>query len=74
MKHNFVPSPAKVLICLLSAFVAASLLFCSTAGANESVEKVSFLKSTLSAGSKTRNYHLLSSKVFTILGTMFLFS
>jgi hypothetical protein len=34
MKHNFVRSPAKVLICLLSTFVAVSLLFCSTAGAN----------------------------------------
>lgn len=33
MKHNFVRSPAKVLICLLSTFVAVSLLFCSTAGA-----------------------------------------
>jgi len=30
---------------------------------NESVEKVIFLKSTPSAGSKIRNYHLLSLKL-----------
>jgi hypothetical protein len=40
---------------------------------NEPVEKVSFLKSTPSAGSKIGNY-FLSSKVFTILGAMVLFS
>lgn len=32
-KHNFVRSRAKALICLLSTFVAVSLLLCSTAGA-----------------------------------------
>jgi len=39
---------------------------------NEPVEKVSFLKRTPSAGSKIGNYDF-SSKVFTILGAMFLF-
>jgi len=40
---------------------------------NEAVEKVTFLKTASSAGSKIGNY-VLSSKVFTILGVMFLFS
>ena len=40
---------------------------------NEPVEKVTFLKSTPSAGSKIENY-FLSSKVFTILSARFLFS
>jgi len=39
---------------------------------NEPVEKVTFLKTASSAGSKIGNY-FLSSKVFTILGAMFLF-
>jgi hypothetical protein len=40
---------------------------------NEPVEKVSFLKTASSAGSKIGNY-FLPSKVFTILGEMFVFS
>jgi GTPase involved in cell partitioning and DNA repair len=40
--------------------------------ANESVEKVTFLKNASSAESKIGNYDF-SSKVFTILGVMFLF-
>ncbi len=40
---------------------------------NEPVEKVTFLKSASSAGSKIENY-FLSSKGFTILGAMFVFS
>jgi len=40
---------------------------------NEPVEKVTFLKTASSAGSKIGNY-FLSSKVFPILGAMFLFS
>jgi GTPase involved in cell partitioning and DNA repair len=39
---------------------------------NESVEKVTFLKNASSAESKIGNYDF-SSKVFTILGVMFLF-
>jgi hypothetical protein len=39
---------------------------------NEPVEKVTFLKTASSAGSKIGNY-FLSPKVFTILGAMFLF-
>jgi hypothetical protein len=39
---------------------------------NEPVEKVTFLKTASSAGSKIGNY-FLSSKVFTILGAIFLF-
>ena len=40
---------------------------------NESLEKVTFLKTGSSAGSRIGNY-FLSSKVFTILGAMFAFS
>jgi hypothetical protein len=40
--------------------------------ANEPVEKVTFLKSASSAGSKIGNY-FLSSKVFPILGEMLVF-
>jgi len=40
---------------------------------NEPVEKVTFLKTVSSAGSKIGNYSL-SSKDFTILGVMSLFS
>jgi len=40
---------------------------------NEPVEKVTFLKTASSAGSKIGNY-FLPSKVFTILGEMFAFS
>jgi len=40
---------------------------------NEPVEKVTFLKTASSAGSKIENY-FLSSKVFPILGTMLVFS
>jgi hypothetical protein len=40
--------------------------------ANEPVEKVTFLKTASSAGSKIGNY-FLSSKVFAILGAVFLF-
>jgi hypothetical protein len=39
---------------------------------NEPVEKVTFLKNASSAESKMGNY-FLSSKVFPILGAMFLF-
>jgi hypothetical protein len=41
--------------------------------ANEPVEKVTFLKTASSAGSKIENC-FLSSKVFPILGTMLVFS
>ena len=41
--------------------------------ANEPVEKVAFLKTACSTGSKIGNY-FLSSKAFTILGAMFVFS
>jgi hypothetical protein len=44
-----------------------------SAFANEPVEKVAFLKTASSAGSKIGNY-FLSSKVFAILGVMFVFS
>jgi len=40
---------------------------------NEPVEKVTFLKTASSAGSKIGNY-FLSSKVFTIFGAMSMFS
>jgi hypothetical protein len=40
---------------------------------NEPVEKVTFLKTASSAGSKIENY-FLSSKVFTILSAMSIFS
>jgi hypothetical protein len=40
--------------------------------ANEPVEKVTFLKTASSAGSKIGSY-FLPSKVFAILGAMFLF-
>jgi len=40
---------------------------------NEPVEKFTFLKIASSAGSKIGNY-FLPSKVFTILGEMFVFS
>jgi hypothetical protein len=40
---------------------------------NEPVEKVIFLKTASSAGPKIGNY-FLSSKVFTVLGAMFVFS
>ena len=40
---------------------------------NEPVEKVTFLKTASSAGSKIENY-FLPSKVFPILGEMFVFS
>jgi len=40
---------------------------------NQPVEKVTFLETAASAGSKIGKY-FLSSKVFTILGAMFAFS
>jgi hypothetical protein len=40
---------------------------------NEPVEKVTFLETASSTGSKIEN-HFLSSKVFPILGTMLVFS
>jgi len=40
---------------------------------NEPVEKVNFLKSVPSAGSKIRNDHPLSLKLFALLDAMFLF-
>jgi len=40
---------------------------------NEPVEKVTFLKTASSVGSKIGSY-FLPSKVFTILGEMFVFS
>jgi hypothetical protein len=40
---------------------------------NEPVEEVTFLKTASSGGSKIINY-FLSSKVFAILGAMFVFS
>jgi len=48
-------------------------MFASSGEHNEPVEKVIFLKSVFSAGSKVGSY-FLSSKVFTILGAMFVFS
>jgi len=41
--------------------------------ANESVEKVSFLKNAPSAGSKVSNHHPLSMQLLALLDAMFLF-